>query len=172
MAVSTDILRTWAGPRGVYARLFAGGKREDRALAFLMAGLFVVFVSRLPVIQRTAIMGEPSVIVPEAAAEFTRDAAYTFFGLMMLAPLLFYVLAEVVRLAASGLGLRVSSWAGRVAAFWAWLAASPMALLYGLAAGFNGTSEPATQVVGAIWLAAFVWFWVQGLRAGAGAKAG
>ena len=162
MAVSTDIARTWRGPRPVLRGLLAQGVREDRALIYLMIGLVVVFVSRLPALQREAVLGQ---------GEFTRDAIYAFFGLIMLAPLIFYLLAELGRLVARALGARATSFGGRLALFWAWLAASPAALLYGLGAGFAGPAEPGTQVAGAIWLAALLWFWVQGLRE-ASARAG
>ncbi len=155
MAVSTDMVRTWRGPRAVVRGLLAQGVREDRALVYLMAGLVIVFVSRLPALQREAVL---------EGGVFQRDATYAFFGLVILAPLIFYVLAEMGRLLARLAGLKPSSYQGRLALFWAWLAASPASLLYGLLVGFNGVNEPGTQVVGALWLAAVFWFWVQGLR--------
>ncbi len=155
MAVSTDILRTWRGPRAVVGDLLAQGPREDRALVYLMAGLLIVFVSRLPALQRDAVLG---------GGDFTRDAAYAFFGLVMVAPLLFFLLAEIGRLLARAAGLAVPGYGGRLALFWAWLAAAPASLLYGLLVGFNGVSEPGTRIVGALWLLAFLWFWTQGLR--------
>lgn len=155
MAVSTDIVRTWRGPRAVLRELLAQGTREDRALVYLMVGQLIVFVSRLPALQREAVLGE---------GDFTRDATYAFFGLVMLAPLMFYLLAEIARWLARALGVVITSYEGRLALFWAWLAAAPASLLYGMLVGFNGVDEPGTRVVGGIWLFAVVWFWVQGLR--------
>ena len=162
MAVSSDIVRTWRGPRRVVRDLLAQGRREDRALVYLMAGLLIVFVARLPALQRDAIL---------SGTDFTRDASYAFFGLIIISPLLFYGLAEIGRLVAWVFGNAISSYSGRLALFWAWLAASPAALLYGLGAGFVGPEETATQIVGAIWLAAFFWFWIQGVREAAKAGA-
>lgn len=155
MPVSTDIVRTWRGPRAVARSLLDQGTREDRALVYLMVGQVIVFVSRLPALQRDAVLN---------GGDFTRDVAYALFGLVMIAPLLFYLLAEIGRWLARMFGLVVSSYGGRLSLFWAWLAASPASLLYGLLVGLNGVSEPGTRVVGAVWLVAVFWFWVQGLR--------
>ena len=161
MAVSTDIVRTWRGPAAVFRDLLAQGRREDRALVYLMAGNLIVFLSRLPALQREAVLGQ---------GDLTRDAAYAFFGLLIVMPLLFYGLAEIGRLGARIAGLRMEAFAGRLALFWAWLAASPALLLYGLLVGLNGSGEPGTRIVGALWLAAFLWFWVQGLRVAGGRR--
>lgn len=155
MPVSTDITRTWRRPRAVFGSLLAQGRREDRALIYLMVGMAIVFLSRLPALQRDAVL---------SGSDFTRDATYAFFGLVIIAPLFFYLLAEVARWIARAAGLGVDAFGGRLALFWAWLAASPALLFYGLLAGFNGSGEIGTQAIGAIWVAAFLWFWVQGLR--------
>ena len=42
MAVSSDMLRTWRGPRAVIRDLLAQGVREDRALVYLLVGLVIV----------------------------------------------------------------------------------------------------------------------------------
>jgi hypothetical protein len=56
-----------------------------------------------------------------------------------------------------------TGYGARLAMFWAVLASTPAALLYGLLAGFNGETL-GTQAVGAVWLVGFVWIWVQSLR--------
>lgn len=162
MAVSTDIVRTWRGPRTVVRGLLAQGVREDRALVFLMTGLVIVWLSNLPVLQRGAVL---------TGSDLRRDAIYAFFGLVMLAPLIFYLLAFLGRLLALAAGRPVSGYGSRLALFWAWLAASPAVLLYGLLAGLNGPAEPGTRLVGALWLAAFAWFWIAGLAAASAASA-
>lgn len=171
MPVSRDIVRTYRGPRRVVRGLLAMGPREDRAIMWLMAGCLIVFVSRLPALQREAVLAE---------GDFTRDAAYAFFGLMMVAPLLFYLLAFLGRGAAyvvAWLAAYLFSWqsndrrfgagpdgyGARVALFWAWLAATPLALFYGLLVGLNGASAPATQMVGGLWLLVLLSFWISGL---------
>jgi len=113
MPVSSDIVRTYRGPRRVVRDLLSMGQREDRAIMWLMFGCLIVFISRLPALQREAVMAE---------GDFTRDAAYAFFGLMMLAPLLFYALAFVGRGIAYLLRGRPSGYGSRVALFWLGLA--------------------------------------------------
>lgn len=154
MPVSSDIVRTYRGPRRVVRDLLSMGQREDRAIMWLMFGCLIVFISRLPALQREAVMAE---------GDFTRDAAYAFFGLMMLAPLLFYALAFVGRGIAYLLRGRPSGYGSRVALFWAWLAVTPVALFYGLLVGLNGPDAPATQAIGGIWLLVWLLFWVFGL---------
>ncbi|WP_377505174.1 hypothetical protein [Octadecabacter sp. R77987] len=155
MPVTTDIMRTYRGPRRVVRDLLAMGPREDRAIMWLMFGCLIVFLSRLPALQRAAVMGQ---------GDFTQDAAYAFLGLMMIAPLLFYGLAALGQGIARLLGGRPTGFGARLALFWAWLAATPVILLYGLLVGLNGAAEKGTQLVGLIWVVVFVLFWVQGLR--------
>lgn len=154
MPVSSDIVRTYRGPRRVVRDLLSMGQREDRAIMWLMFGCLIVFISRLPALQREAVM---------AGGDFTRDAAYAFFGLMMLAPLLFYGLALAGRGIAYLLGGRPSGYGARVALFWAWLAATPVALFYGLLVGLNGSDAPATQLIGGVWFLVLLVFWGLGL---------
>lgn len=154
MPITTDIVRTYRGPRRVVRDILAMGPREDRAIMWLMAGCFVVFISRLPALQRAEVMGE---------GEFTRDAAYAFMGLMTMAPLIFYVLAALAQGIARLLGGRPTGYGARVALFWAWLASTPVALFYGLLVGLNGEDVPGTQLVGGLWLFVWLWFWIMGL---------
>ena len=155
MPITSDILRTYRGPRRVVRDLLARGQREDRAIMWLMAGCLIVFLSRLPALQRAAVLGQ---------GDFTQDAAYAFLGLMMIAPLMFYGLAALGQGIARLFGGRPTGYGARLALFWAWLAATPVILLYGLLVGLNGAAEMGTQAVGLLWVVAFVVFWVQGLR--------
>ncbi len=154
MSVTTDMARMWIRPAGVVRGLLSAGQREDRALAFLLAGCLLVFIGRLPVIQRDAVL---------SGGDFSRDASYAFFALMMIAPLLFYGIAALgwglARLAGQG----TTAYGGRLALFWAYLAAAPAGLLYGLVLGFTGPG-PAVTAVGVIWLGALILFWAIGLR--------
>lgn len=154
MSVTADMARMWRRPAAVVRGLLAAGKREDRALAFLLAGCLLVFVGRLPVIQRAAVLN---------GGDFVRDASYSFFALMMLAPLIFYGIAALgwglARLAGQG----TTAYGGRLALFWAYLASAPAGLLYGLALGFTGPG-PAVTIVGVVWLGALLVFWAVGLR--------
>lgn len=156
MAISGDMIAMWRRPASVVARHLGQGEREDRALAILLAGSLLVFVSRLPVLQREA-------LAAAGGGDFLRDASYAFLGQMILAPLVFYIVAALGQVIARLFGLHATSYGARFALFWAYLSAAPAALLYGLALGFVGAG-PAAQAVGIIWLAAFLTFWTIGLR--------
>ncbi|SLN17165.1 hypothetical protein [Pseudooctadecabacter jejudonensis] len=154
MPVSRDIARTYRGPRAVVRDLYAMGVREDRAIAWLMIGCLLVFLSRLPALQRAAI---------QTGSDFQRDAIYAFFAMMMIAPLLFYAIALVFYIVTRIVRPHATAYGARLAIFWGWLAASPLALFYGLLVGFNGLDHPGTTLVGALWFVALIWFWVSGL---------
>lgn len=161
MAVSSDIIRTWRGPRAVLRGLLSVGQREDRAIAFLMAGCFLIFVAQWPRLARLAHM---------EGTEFTRLVAYEFLGWMIFWPLAFYIIALVLYAVLRLARVTIESWQVRLALFWAVLAAAPAGLLYGLIRGFVGPGAGA-NLVGAIWGAAVLWFIVQGIRE-AGARHG
>lgn len=154
MAVSDDIARMYRRPRVVVRGLLAMGTREDRAIAWLMIGCLIVFVSRLPALQREAVLG---------TGDLQRDMTYAFFALMMIAPLMFYVVAAVLFLITRAFRRGATAYGARLAVFWGWFAASPLALFYGLLVGFNGVDHAGTYAVGALWLAILVWFWIMGL---------
>ena len=153
MSVSTDIARSWIRPRTVMRELLRHGVREDRAIAYIMVACFVVFISRLPGIQYEVIQGQ---------GEFQRDASYAFFGLMMFAPLLMYSIAAVLHIFAKILGSGGTFYTARLAFFWVFLASTPALLLYGLTVGLIGPGVEA-NLVGAIWLAGFIWMLVPSL---------
>ena len=153
MSVTLDIVRSWKGPAAVVARQLSGPRREDRAFAILMAGCLLVFVGALPRLARDAAL---------SGEGFLQDATYAFFGWMVVWPLVFYLIAAVMALLVRGLSL----YGSRVALFWALLASSPAALLYGLAVGLAGPGPGATAA-GLIWPTAFGWFWIAGLRVAA-----
>ncbi|MDP5360664.1 MAG: YIP1 family protein, partial [Paracoccaceae bacterium] len=56
MAVTNDIVRTWRRPRAVMRDLLAQGKREDRAIAYLMISCFLIFVAQWPRLSREAFL--------------------------------------------------------------------------------------------------------------------
>ncbi len=154
MPVSRDIAAMYRRPRTVVRGLADMGVREDRAIAWLMIGCFLVFLSRLPALQRGAV---------QTGSDFQQDTIYAFFALMMVAPLLFYLIAFIAFLGAKVVRPAATTYGARLAVFWGWLAATPLALFYGLLVGFNGLEHPGTTAVGAIWLAVLVWFWISGL---------
>lgn len=155
MSVSRDIIATYRGPAKVVGRLLQMGQREDRALAILMGGCLLMFISDLPRIARSQHLD---------GGDTTQMLSYAFMGWLLLWPLLFYVIAALAHLVAKVLGGKGTWFSARLATFWALLAATPIALLNGLTAGFVGQGA-ALSLVGMIWLACFALFWVLGMRA-------
>ncbi len=158
MALTADIVRTWRAPRAVIRGLLDQGRREDRAVAFVMIACFLIFVAQWPRLSRIANDFEPSPWPPEI--NFEGMMTYTFYAVVIMLPLALYGLAAVARLFARLMGGQGSWYSARLALFWALLATTPLLLLHGLVRGFIG---PGTQslVVGAIWAAIFVFIWIQ-----------
>ncbi|MBT3140326.1 YIP1 family protein [Phaeobacter gallaeciensis] len=154
MPVTTDILATYRGPGRVINRLLEMGQREDRALAILMAGCSIVFVAQMPRLAREAHL---------TGQELNMLLGGALLGWVIIAPLMFYIIAAVSHIVAQIFGGRGEWYGARLALFWALLAASPLLLLQGLVAGFIG---PGTElnIVGGLWVAVFSWFWISGLR--------
>ncbi len=168
MAVSTNIVRTWRGPRAVFADLLREGVREDRLIAYLMAACLMMFVAQLPVQARISHLSQ-ELETPLALGQLIGT---TFFAWLMIMPLVFYLLALLLQGILWLFGIRPGGYPVRLALFWGLLAASPVALLQGLLSGLNGQG-PGSYLVFGIWAVALVWFFVQGLReAGAGMGAG
>lgn len=153
MSVTRDIAATYRGPKRVIARILARGPREDRALAYLMAACALMFIAQLPKLARQAHLTGDDLNMLMGGA---------LFGLVFIAPLIFYGLAMLSHLIARLLGGQGTFWSARMALFWALLAASPLVLLHGLVAGFIGPG-PQLSLAGVIWCGAFLWFWVSGL---------
>ena len=162
MAVSTDILQTWRGPRAVYRRLLAMGQREDRAIAILMAACFLIFIAQWPRLVRAS-QGIDSPTGIEVPA-LDRLMAYEFMGWLMVWPLALYIIAGLVVLLMRSFGAGITGYGGRLALFWALLASTPAMLFYGLLRGLNG-DVIATKLAGAVWIAALLLFWAFGLWA-------
>jgi hypothetical protein len=154
MPVTTDIVATYRGPGRVVARLMAAGPREDRALVILMGGCLVMFVAQWPRLARQSY---------QTGEEMQMLLAGALFGILFVLPLVLYGLAFISYMAIRVFGGQPGGYRARLALFWALLAASPVMLLWGLVAGFIG---PGTQqtAVGLVWLVAFLWFWIAGLK--------
>lgn len=157
MPVTTDIVATYRGPGRVIRRLLAMGPREDRALVILMAGCVVVFIAQWPRLAREAHL---------TGQELNPLLGGTLLAWVFIAPLLFYAIAFLSYLILRALGGKLTGFDARMALFWAFLASSPVLLLHGLVAGFVGPGLEL-NIVGALWLALFVWFWLATMRAAA-----
>lgn len=153
MAVTSDILATYRGPRRVIARLLAMGQREDRLLAILMAGCALMFVSRMPSLAREAHL---------TGQEQNMLLANALFGIIFVTPLAMYTLALIAHWIARALRGQAEAHAARLVLFWTFLATSPLMLLNGLVAGMIGPG-PGLNLIGGIWFSAFLWFWISGM---------
>ncbi|SNR41398.1 Yip1 domain-containing protein [Puniceibacterium sediminis] len=136
-------------------RLLSLGKREDRALAILMAACALVFVSQWPALSRQAYLEQ---------VELNSLLAGALFGWIFIAPLLLYGLAALSHLIAKVFGGQGDWYGARLALFWSLLAATPLMLLNGLVAGFIGPGA-GLNLVGLLWCAVFLWFWASSLLA-------
>ncbi|MEP2640303.1 YIP1 family protein [Roseobacter sp.] len=155
MAVTRNIRLTYRNPGKILRGLLALGQREDRALAYLMAGCFVVFIAQMPRLAREAhITGQELDMLMGAA----------LMAWIVIAPLMLYCLAALSHVVAKVFRGRGTFYGARLALFWALLAASPLMLLNGLVAGFIGPGLEL-QIVGFGWLCIFGWFWIGGLIA-------
>ncbi|EDZ46536.1 conserved hypothetical protein [Rhodobacterales bacterium Y4I] len=156
MSVTTDIPATYKGPRKVFARLLSMGAREDRLLVFLISGCVLTFVAQMPKLAREAHL---------TGQELNMLLGGALLGIVFIAPLFLYVLALVAHWIARAAGGQGDAYRARLALFWAFLASSPLILLNGLVAGFIGAGA-ALNLVGALWCAVFLWFWVSGMIQG------
>ncbi len=154
MPVTSDIVATYRGPGRVVRRLLDLGQREDRALVFVMAFCVVAFIAQLPSLSRRAHL---------EGLELNMLMGGALLGTVIILPLFFYLLAFISYGAARLVGGKGSAYGARVALFWALLSSTPLVLLNGLVAGFIGPG-PTLSVVGLIWFAVFLWFWLSGLR--------
>ncbi len=161
MPVTSDIVRTWRAPRAVMRRILDQGRREDRAIAYLMIACFLIFIAQWPRLSRLAAGFDlaPGAEVPA----LDRLIAYEFVAWLMVWPLFLYFLAGATHLVARVLGGKGTMYGARIALFWTMLATSPAILLHGMTRGFIGPGIE-TNIVGAFWLAAFVVIWVQSMR--------
>ncbi|TNJ40660.1 YIP1 family protein [Phaeobacter sp. B1627] len=153
MAVTSDILATYRGPRKVIARLLNMGPREDRLLAFLMGACVLMFIAQMPRLAREAYL---------TGQELNMLLGGALLGIVFIAPLALYTLAWLSHLALRSLGGQGDGYQSRLALFWAFLAATPLLLLNGLVAGFIGSGS-ALVAVGVLWSFVFLWFWISGL---------
>lgn len=129
-------------------------KREDRALATLMAACILVFIAQWPRLSREAII--------DTSIAFEARMAGALFGWVLVAPLVMYVLASVSHALLTLAGSDASGYDARMALFWAFFAATPIWLLSGLVYGFFGKSAAST-IATAIAFCVFLVIWAVAL---------
>lgn len=154
MSVASDIAATWLHPARSLAARAAAARREDRALATLLAACALIFVAQWPRLARVAHVDGQDLDALLMGA---------LFGWLFVAPLLFYALALLVHWILRLLGGTQASYQVRAVLFWGLLAATPGFLLTGLVAGLIGPG-PGLTLVGAATLGALLLFWGLGLR--------
>ena len=155
MSVTHNIVAAYKGPRPVMQGLLSGPENEGRNLAMLMGACAVLFIAQWPRLAREA-------HTQEVQLEPLLGGA--LLGLVFIAPLGFYLVASLSHFLLGVLGRPCAGHDARLALFWALLAASPLALLRGLIAGFVGPGA-GLILVDIIWVAVFCWFWVSNVIA-------
>lgn len=131
------------------------GRREDRALIFLMASCVVFLIAYLPQLAREAHLN---------GTDMEAEMGGAILVWLFWAPLLFYILGAVLRLLLRAVGCRANWYEVRLALFWSLLAATPFVLLNGLTAGLIGPGVQL-QLVGSIWAISFLWILFGSLKA-------
>ena len=154
MALVPRILRTWRAP-GAAVRGMAG-LSEPGLLALLMGTMAVYFLAQWPAHARAAAL-DPSVPLDARLGG-------ALLATLFMMPLIVMAVAAVAQLVARAFGLRLDGRGSRLALVWALAAVAPVMLLQGLVAGLIGPG-PQMTAVNLLAGAAFVVFWVAGLRA-------
>ena len=157
MAATQDIVATYRRPGTVMRRLLGQGKREDRALIFLMVGCLMVFVGSMPKVARRAF---------ETGSDVRVDLVDVLMPSIFILPLFMYGIAGLIYLVIRVVGSGVSAYGVRLVLFWSFLATSPLALLRGLTAGFVGPGIEV-ELVKVAWFGFFLWFVIAGFRTAA-----
>ncbi|MCL4676640.1 MAG: YIP1 family protein [Pararhodobacter sp.] len=155
MAVSTDILRSYRAPRAVLRGLQQGPRREARILVYLLVACGLIFVAQWPRVARQAHLDD--------SVPFEALMSGALFGVMFLAPLVFYAIGAVLGLVMRGLVRGVETFDVRLALFWALLVVSPLMLLQGLVTGLIGPGREAT-LTGVVVFGVFLAVLISGLR--------
>ena len=144
------MLLTWRAPGRVMRAQRA--LTDPALLAVLLVAMALFFVAQLPV-HKSAAIADPS--IPMEAR-----VGGALFALLGMAPLLAYGAAALISVFSRG---RLPGHASRVALFWSLMAITPAVLLCGLVEGLLG-AHPALQGLQLATFAAFLWFWISGLR--------
>ena len=128
MSIVRDILRTYRAPRDVQATRMQGPPREDRAMAVLFAGFFLIFIAQWPRLARESHF-DPTI-------ELNARLGAALFVWLMIMPLAFYVVSIVLTLILRAFGTGITGFQIRSALFWGLLASTPVWLFAGLLGGF------------------------------------
>lgn len=164
MSITLDIFRSWRNPRAFIRAKLEHGVREDRALALAVGASALIYVAQWPRLSREAYEWAEKARAENIPAEQvpTLEAllGINLFGFVFILPLVLYVIALIAHSVAKAFRGRGSSYASRLATFWALFATTPGFLFYGLVMGLIGLG-PAATVVGIFVLILLVYLWVQ-----------
>ena len=155
MSLTADILRSYRAPRRVVHRQLKAGRREDRALVYLMSACVLIFIAQWPALSRAAHL-DPSV-------PFDARLGGALMGVLFVLPLVAYAISFLLWLALRLFG-PVERYGVRLALFWAMLAVSPLMLAQSALSSIVGTGG-VVLLFGLGVLAAFLVILVAGLRA-------
>jgi hypothetical protein len=156
VALAGDILASYRRPGAVIRRRLGSADRaEARALVTCMLACFLIFVAQWPRLRRQSHL---------TGQDLDMLLGGALLGWLFIAPLILYAAAGFSHLVARRAGGRGTYTEARMALFWALLAAAPLWLLWGLAAGLAGPG-PLLDLVGIVALLAFLGLWAAGLLA-------
>ncbi len=143
MGVIGDIARAWRYPRRAMRRQLGLGKREDRALIFLVVACLLIFAAQWPRLSLAAKL-DPSM-------PFDARIGGALLGWVFLAPLALYGIAALSRIVARLAGGQGDWYSARLALFWSLLVAAPFWVLNGVGGGavWGGGAEGADRRTGA-----------------------
>ncbi len=154
MAVTTDIVETWRGPRSVVRRLLARGTSEPFAFSLLLTFLLLALVALTPNLERQAYFDAGASVLPRLYA--------SGLGLLTTIPF-WYLLAAIAHIGAGWFGGRGSYFGARLALFWTLVAISPAMLVQGMVLGVLGNGLLAAALGWAVALG-FLALWIVMLR--------
>ncbi len=160
MSTVSAILRSYRAPRDVMRKHRAEGADEALGLMWLFIACILFFVARLPELSRQSHFAALEGVEQPVASL----ALPLFYGTVLLAPLMFMLVAALGHLAAKALGGQGVWLDGRLALFWALLCTAPVVLFQGMVAGFVGPG-PGLSFASMLVFAVFMFFWVNNLIA-------
>ncbi len=154
MMLLREVLSSYYRPRQVLrAKLEATG--EGKAFAYLLLGCVMHYCGQLPKLHSSAVAFHQD--IPIAG-----NLAGNFFGMIIVAPFMFYVLAVSGRLLVGLMGWDISWSRARVALFWAFLIVFPMSLMNGILWAVL-MNETVHRILQAVIFAVFLGFWLYAL---------
>jgi hypothetical protein len=148
-----DIFQTYSAPKTVLARRLADIPGEPQLLAYVVFATILSFLARLPGMIGGNTTGQPLEAVVGA----------NFVASIIFAPLFFYAVAALTRLASKVFGGQGSWQSARLALFWPLIALQPLLIM---AQFLEALALPALVLVGVSWASGlvFLWFWYTGMQ--------